>query len=293
MALIEIQQLTKDYGDGSGIFDVNLSIERGEVFGFVGTNGAGKTTTIRQLMGFLKPQSGKATINGLDCWKDSAEIKKWIGYIPGEIAFPDAPTGTDFLKRQAELLGLKDMSYAESIIKKLQLDPTAKLKRMSKGMKQKTAIVAAFMADPEILILDEPTTGLDPLMRKEFISILDEEKKKGKTILMSSHMFDEVEHICDRVAMIKDGKIIAVKATAEVKHHEEKVYKIEFRRQEDYVRFLSEPFNFLETRESQNQVIVNLHDSQINTLFKALKEYDIKFMTELKYTLEKYFQAQY
>ena len=250
--------MTKDYGDGRGIFDLNLSIEKGEVFGFVGTNGAGKTTTIRHLMGFLKPQSGSATINGLDCWKDSAEIKKWIGYIPGEIAFPDAPTGTDFLKKQAELLGLKDMSYAESIINKLQLDPTAKLKRMSKGMKQKTAIVAAFMADPDILILDEPTTGLDPLMRKEFIGILDEEKKKGKTILMSSHMFDEVEHICDRVAMIKDGKIIAVKATNEVKHHEEKVYKIEFRSQEDYVKFLSEPFDFVETRESQNQVIVKI-----------------------------------
>ena len=291
MALIDIQQVTKDYGDGRGIFDLNLSIEKGEVFGFVGTNGAGKTTTIRHLMGFLKPQSGSATINGLDCWKDSAEIKKWIGYIPGEIAFPDAPTGTDFLKRQAELLGLKDMSYAESIINKLQLDPTAKLKRMSKGMKQKTAIVAAFMADPEILILDEPTTGLDPLMRKEFISILDEEKKKGKTILMSSHMFDEVEQICDRVAMIKDGKIIAVKATDEVKHHEEKVYKIEFKSQEDYVKFLSEPFDFVETRESQNQVIVKIHDSQINMLFKTLKNYDIKFMTEMKFTLERYFQS--
>ena len=291
MALIDIQHMTKDYGDGRGIFDLNLSIEKGEVFGFVGTNGAGKTTTIRHLMGFLKPQSGSATINGLDCWKDSAEIKKWIGYIPGEIAFPDAPTGTDFLKKQAELLGLKDMSYAESIINKLQLDPTAKLKRMSKGMKQKTAIVAAFMADPDILILDEPTTGLDPLMRKEFIGILDEEKKKGKTILMSSHMFDEVEHICDRVAMIKDGKIIAVKATNEVKHHEEKVYKIEFRSQEDYVRFLSEPFDFVETRESQNQVIVKIHDSQINMLFKTLKNYDIKFMTEMKFTLERYFQS--
>ena len=270
---------------------LNLSIEKGEVFGFVGTNGSGKTTTIRHLMGFLKPQSGSATINGLDCWKDSAEIKKWIGYIPGEIAFPDAPTGTDFLTRQAELLGLKDMSYADSIIKKLQLDPTAKLKRMSKGMKQKTAIVAAFMADPEILILDEPTTGLDPLMRKEFIGILDEEKKKGKTILMSSHMFDEVEHICDRVAMIKDGRIIAVKATNEVKHHEEKVYKIEFKSHKDYVRFLSEPFDIVETRESQNQVIVKIHDSQINMLFKTLNNYDIKFMTEMKFTLERYFQS--
>lgn len=291
MELIDIQHVTKDYGDGRGIFDLNLSIEKGEVFGFVGTNGAGKTTTIRHLMGFLKPQSGSATINGLDCWKDSAEIKKWIGYIPGEIAFPDAPTGTDFLKKQAELLSLKDMSYAESIINKLQLDPTAKLKRMSKGMKQKTAIVAAFMANPDILILDEPTTGLDPLMRKEFIGILDEEKKKGKTILMSSHMFDEVEKVCDRVAMIKEGKLIAVKATEEVKHHKEKVYKIEFRSQEDYVKFLSEPFDFVETRESQNQVIVKIHDSQINMLFKTLKSYDIKFMTEMKFTLERYFQS--
>ena len=291
MALIDIQHITKDYGDGRGIFDINLSIEKGEVFGFVGTNGSGKTTTIRHLMGFLKPQSGSATINGLDCWKDSAEIKKWIGYIPGEIAFPDAPTGTDFLTRQAELLGLRDMSYADSIIKKLQLDPTAKLKRMSKGMKQKTAIVAAFMADPEILILDEPTTGLDPLMRKEFIGILDEEKKKGKTILMSSHMFDEVEHICDRVAMIKDGRIVAVKATNEVKHHEEKVYKIEFKSHKEYVRFLAEPFDRVETRESQNQVIVKIHDSQINMLFKTLNNYDIKFMTEMKLTLERYFQS--
>ncbi len=291
--LIEINNMTKDYGDGRGIFDVSLSIEKGEVFGFVGTNGAGKTTTIRHMMGFLKPQSGNATINGMDCWKDSAEIKKMIGYIPGEIAFPDAPTGTEFLKRQAELLGLKDMSYAESIIKKLQLDPTANLKRMSKGMKQKTAIVAALMADPDILIFDEPTTGLDPLMRAEFISILDEQKKKGKTIFMSSHMFDEVEHTCDKVALIKDGKIIAVKSTKEIKYNQEKAYKIEFNSHEDYKLFLAEPFDFTEKRGSQNQVIVNVHDRQINTLLKTLKGYNIKFITEIKYTLEKYFNSQY
>ena len=137
----------------------------------------------------------------MDCWKDSAEIKKAVGYIPGEIAFPDAPTGMEFLKRQAELLGLNDMSYAETIIKKLQLDPTANLKRMSKGMKQKTAIVAAFMADPEILILDEPTTGLDPLMRAEFIDILKKRKKKGKTIFMSSHMFEEFEDTATKLRL--------------------------------------------------------------------------------------------
>lgn len=293
MPLLEIKHMTKDYGDGRGIFDVNLSIRKGEVFGFVGTNGAGKTTTIRHLMGFLKPQSGTASINKMDCWKESAEIKKMIGYIPGEIAFPDASTGTEFLKRQAELLGVKDMSYAESLIKKLQLDPTANLKRMSKGMKQKTAIVAALMANPDILILDEPTTGLDPLMRAEFIDILVQEKKKGKTIFMSSHMFDEVEHICDKVALIKDGKIIAVKSTKEIKHNEDKVYKVEFSSSEDYERFIDEQFDFVEKREHQNQVIITVHDRNINLLLKTLKNYNLKFISEIKYTLEEYFNSLY
>lgn len=293
MPLIEINNLTKDYGQGRGVFNINLSIEKGEVFGFVGTNGAGKTTVIRHLMGFLKPQSGSVTINGMDCWKDSAEIKKMIGYTPGEIAFPDAPTGTEFLRRQAELIGLSDMTYANTIIEKLQLDPTANLKRMSKGMKQKTAIVATLMADPDILILDEPTTGLDPLMRAEFIEILNVEKKKGKTIFMSSHMFEEVEHTCDKVALIKDGKIIAVKSTLEVKHNEEKIYKIEFTSHEEYQRFLSEPFDIAEKRESQNQAIIKINDRHINTLFKVLKGYNIKFITENKYTLENYFRSLY
>ena len=293
MALIDIRNMTKDYGDGRGIFDINLSIEKGEVFGFVGTNGAGKTTTIRHLMGFLRPKSGTASINGLDCWKDAAEIKKLIGYIPGEIAFPDAPTGTEFLKRQAELLGLKDMSYSQSIIQRLQLDPTANLKRMSKGMKQKTAIVAALMAEPEILILDEPTTGLDPLMRVEFLDILDEQKEKGKTIFMSSHMFEEVEHICDKVALIKDGKLIAVKSTREIKHSQDKVYKIEFMSLQDYQRFFSESFDIVDKHESHNQVIVHVHDRHINTLMRALKGYNIKFISEIKYSLEKYFNSLY
>lgn len=293
MPQIEIKNLTKDYGAGRGVFDINLEIEKGEVFGFVGTNGAGKTTTIRQMMGFLKPNSGSATINGLDCWNDSAEIKKSVGYIPGEIAFPDAPTGSTFLKRQAELLGLEDMSYADAIIKKLQLDPTANLKRMSKGMKQKTAIAAAFMADPEILILDEPTTGLDPLMRAGFVDILNDEKKKGKTIFMSSHMFEEVEDTCDKVALIKDGRIISVISTNEIKHNQNKTYKIEFHSQDDYRRFANEKFDFAEKRDTQNQVIVNVNDSDINAFTKILKGYNVMFITEIKYSLEKYFNSLY
>ncbi|MDR0849324.1 MAG: ATP-binding cassette domain-containing protein [Propionibacteriaceae bacterium] len=293
MPLIEIESVTKDYGEGRGNFDVSLSIEKGEVFGFVGTNGAGKTTLIRQMMGFLKSDKGHIRINGLDAWSQSADIKKLVGYVPGEIAFPDAPTGTEFLRRQAELLGLTDMTYADYVTAKLQLDPTANLKRMSKGMKQKTAIVAAFMADSEILIMDEPTTGLDPLMRAEFVDILTDEKAKGKTMFMSSHMFEEVEDTCDKVALIKDGRIIAVKSTLEIRHNQDKVYKVEFTSAEDYKLFLAEAFEYSEQREDQNQVLVNVHDRDIDRFLHVLKDYHIKFITEIKYSLEKYFKSLY
>lgn len=293
MSYIEIKNLTKDYGDGQGIFDVNLSIEKGEVFGFVGTNGAGKTTTIRHLMGFLKPRQGMAQINGLDCWQDASGIKRFVGYIPGEIAFPDAATGTRFLEQQAQLLGLTDLSYAKILIEKLQLDPSANLKRMSKGMKQKTAIVAALMADPEVLILDEPTTGLDPLMRAEFIDIVKEEKKRGKTIFMSSHMFEEVEETCDKVAMIRDGKIIAVKATKEVKHNESKVYSLVFVTTKDYLGFLAEDFIVIGKNEEKLEITIQIHDEKINSLFRALVQYEVKAISERKYSLEQYFNSLY
>jgi ABC-2 type transport system ATP-binding protein len=293
MSLIEISNITKNYGEKRGNFGVSLSVERGEVFGFVGTNGSGKTTLIRQMMGFLRPDSGSIKIGGLDSWRDSAEIKKSIGYVPGEIAFPDAPTGTVFLKRQAELLGVKDMSYANEIVEILQLDPTANLKRMSKGMKQKTAIVAAFMANTDILILDEPTTGLDPLMRAGFIELINAEKEKGKTIFMSSHMFEEMEDTCDKVALIKDGQIIAVKSTLEIKRNENKEYKIEFATADDYKRFLRESIEITGQRENQSQVFVNVNDRDINSFLSMLKNYNLKFITEIKYSLEQYFKSLY
>lgn len=293
MTYIETHNLTKDYGNGRGIFDVSLSVEQGEVFGFVGINGAGKTTTIRHLMGFLRPQRGKAIINGMDCWKKSAEIKRLVGYVPGEIAFPDAHTGWDFLHRQAELQDLTDFSRAEELVKQFQLDPSANLKRMSKGMKQKTALVAAFMTSPSILILDEPTTGLDPLMRAEFVDLINEEKKNGTTILMSSHMFEELEDTCDKVALIKEGRIASVKATSEIKHNHTKSFKIEFHKHDDCLRFLSAPFRFEDIREERCQVIVHIHDEDINLFIKTMKGYDVKFISEIKYTLEDYFKSLY
>ena len=288
--VIKVENLTKDYGGNRGIFDISFSVKKGEVFGFVGTNGSGKTTTLRHIMGFLKPVQGKVSVLGLDSWKDACQIKKYIGYIPGEIAFPDLKDGTTFLKNQAQLLGMKDMSYANYLIEKLQLDPSANLKRMSKGMKQKTAIVAALMADKDILILDEPATGLDPLMRETFLEIILEEKKKGKTIIMSSQMFDELELTCDRVALILNGHIVDIADINELKNLPYKFYKIEFNEKEQYQKFKKLKFDIVRDQEKYNQVTIKITDNNINRMFNVLKNYNLKFISLVRHDLEKYFK---
>jgi ABC-2 type transport system ATP-binding protein len=290
-AIIETKGLTKDYGGGRGIFDVNLSINKGEMLGFAGTNGSGKTTTIRNIMGFLKPTSGAAYVNGLEAWSHSSEIVRHIGYVPGEIAFPDLSTGTEFLKSQAEFLGVKDKSYAEELIEKLQLDTHASLKRMSKGMKQKTAIVAALMADPDIIILDEPTTGLDPLMRDAFLEIIKAEHKKGKTIFMSSHMFEELETTCDRVALIRNGYIVDIADMKGIHNRKIKEYKIEFVGEGDYKKFKDEKYKIIRDQPQYFQLTIEIENGQLNELFACLKNYNIKFISEVKYNLERHFKT--
>lgn len=290
METIEICSLTKDYGEGKGVFDLNLTIKKGEMVGFVGTNGSGKTTTIRSLLGFIKPTSGKTYVDGKESWENASEIAKLVGYVPGEIAFPDLATGTEFLKCQAEFLGLKDMSYANELIKKLQLDPRANLKRMSKGMKQKTALVASLMNDAPILIFDEPTTGLDPLMRLAFMDIVKQEHAKGKTIFMSSHMYNEMEDTCDRVALIDHGKIIDVADMNYLKNRPQKDFKIEFNNEADYEKFKKAGYLVIRDQQEYNQVTITLPTEKINELFASLKNFNVKFITEVKFSLEKYFK---
>lgn len=288
--VIEIENLTKDYGNGSGIFNENLTIKQGEMVGFVGTNGSGKTTTIRNILGFIKPTSGSVKVNGLSSWEHASEIAKSVGYVPGEIAFPDLPTGIAFLKCQAEFYGLKDMSYANELIEKLQLDPRANLKRMSKGMKQKTALVAALMNDSPIIILDEPTTGLDPLMRVTFLDIIKKEHEKGKTIFMSSHLFEELETTCDRVALINDGHIIDIADMNEIRHRPVKDMKIEFTNKADYDKFVGAGYEITRLQEQYNQATIRIKSEDTGKLLGALKGYDVKFISELPYTLEKHFK---
>lgn len=290
MKMIETRKLTKDYGDGRGVFDLEFSIEKGEMMGYVGTNGSGKTTTIRHIMGFLKPTSGQALVSGLPSWEHSSEIVRQIGYVPGEIAFPDLKTGIDFLKCQADFLGLKDMRYANELIERLQLDPRANLKRMSKGMKQKTALVAALMNDAPIIILDEPTTGLDPLMRATFLDIIKEEHRRGKTILMSSHSFDELEKTCDRVALINNGRIVDICDMNSIRNRPVTEFKIEFHTPADYGRFLSEGYECVRLQEKYNQVTIRIPSDRTAQLLSVLKKYDVKFISELPYTLEMHFK---
>ena len=289
---IKVENLTKDYGNNQGVFDISFEIKRGEVFGFVGTNGSGKTTIIRHIMGFLKPDKGSAYVYDLNSWKNSSKIMNYLEYIPGEIAFPGLDTGTIFLKNQAELLKLKNMDYANRLIDILHLDTSANLKSMSKGMKQKTAIVAGLMANKEVLILDEPTTGLDPLMRKTFLKIVEEEKFRGKTILMSSQMFDELEQTCDRVALLIDGKIVSIADISSIKNPLTRTYKIEFNNEEDYKKFKKLKYTIKRDQPQYYQLTITVDLSKLNRLFKTLKNYDLKFISEIKQNLENYFKEQ-
>lgn len=226
--VIVIDSLTRDYGHNRGVFDVSFSVQPGEVFGFLGPNGAGKTTTIRHLMGFLKPQQGQCIVAGKECWKDRPDIQQSLGYIPGEMAFPSDMTGQSFLRFYARYRGMKSMGRMAELVKRFELDPKGKLKKMSKGMKQKVGIVAAFMHDPAVLVLDEPTSGLDPLMQNIFIDLVLEEKQRGKTILMSSHLFEEVERTCDRVGIIREGRMAAIDTVAQLKEAQTKRFIVTF-----------------------------------------------------------------
>ncbi len=290
MNVIEINKLTKDYGNGRGIFGLDLSVGNGEMVGYVGTNGSGKTTTIRHIMGFLRATSGTVLVDGLSSWEHSSEIVKKIGYVPGEIAFPDLKTGIDFLKCQADFFGLRDMSYANELIERLQLDPRANLKRMSKGMKQKTALVAALMNDAPIIILDEPTTGLDPLMRATFLDIIKEEHKKGKTVFMSSHSFDELEKTCDKVALINDGKIVDICDMNTIRNRAVKDFKTEFDSPDDYIHFLKEDFEIIRLQPQYNQLTIRIKAQDTAKLLAVLRGYNVKFISELPYTLEMHFK---
>ncbi|OZB97704.1 ABC transporter ATP-binding protein [Paenibacillus sp. XY044] len=236
--MLSVEHVTKIFSNGRGIRDVTFSVRRGEVFGFLGPNGAGKSTTIRHIMGFLKPDQGSVKVCGLDTWKEQGRFQKYIGYLPGEIAFIEGMTGKAFLDFMAGMQGGVDSAWRDELIRRLQFDVRTPIRKMSKGMKQKVGIVAAFMHRPEVIILDEPTSGLDPLMQKVFIELVLEEKARGTTFLMSSHNFPEIERTCDRAAIIKDGVIIAVKDIHELQSMQRKLFEVTFESEQELDDFI-------------------------------------------------------
>lgn len=226
--VIDVQGLTKDYGQDRGIFDLTFQVERGEVFGFLGPNGAGKTTTIRHLMGFIRPTAGRAAILGMDCFAQAAAIQARVGYLPGELSLMDDLTGDGFLRFMAQMRGMTDLSAAGELKELFRLDGRQSLRKMSKGTRQKVGLVCAFMARPDLLLLDEPTSGLDPLMQNRFVELLLREKARGATILLSSHMFEELERTCDRVAILRAGRLAAVERTEDLRRARTKRYVFSF-----------------------------------------------------------------
>jgi ABC-2 type transport system ATP-binding protein len=215
-AIIEVDKLTKSYGSKRGIVDVTLQVEEGEVFGFLGPNGAGKTTTIRLLMALLHAGSGEARIAGLDCWKQSVEIKRITGYMPGEPALDPNLTGGQILEYFAHLRGGVDQAYLQQLIQRFDLDISRKFRQYSTGNKRKVVLIQAFMHRPRLLILDEPTSGLDPLNQLEFDRMVKEVRNEGRTVFLSSHVLSEVEKTCTKVGIIRDGTLVRIGGVSEV-----------------------------------------------------------------------------
>lgn len=293
MSIIEISHLTKDYGHGRGVFDINISVTRGECYGFLGPNGAGKTTTIRHLMGFSKPMYGRTHICAKDSWLHSAELQNIVGYLPGEIALPSGITGTKFLDMMAKMRHIKDDSYIRQLLERFELDPNIDTKQMSLGVKRKLAVVTAFMHDPDILILDEPTSGLDPIMQQTFIGYISEEKKRGKTIFLSSHIFHEVDATCDRIAIIKDGKIVSEFHSKQLKAESDRIYRITFNDRESFLAFTSMHYQFSSVNEKKMRARVRITEEETNRLISDAAKLNVADFQEFPFTLEDYFMQFY
>jgi ABC-2 type transport system ATP-binding protein len=216
VAVIETEGLTKFYGAERGIEDVTVEIEAGEVFAFLGPNGAGKTTTIRTLLDLLHPSAGSARIFGLDSHRDSVAIRARLGNLPGDFGYGKGSSGRQAIGLLAKLRGLDGLGRAEELARRFRADLDRPLGQLSRGNRQKVGLILAFFHSPELLILDEPTSGLDPLMQEEFLALVREERERGCAVFLSSHELDEVERVCDRVGIIRDGRLAAVERVADL-----------------------------------------------------------------------------
>ncbi|TYR81727.1 ABC transporter ATP-binding protein [Priestia megaterium] len=288
--MLKLDNVSKTFTNGKGIFDVNLTVNKGETFGFLGPNGAGKSTTIRHLMGFIKPEKGTAFINNLNTWDHASDVQSIVGYLPGEISFLDHMTGMDFLNLMGKMRKSAHNHYRDELIKRFEFDVHTPIRKMSKGMKQKVGIVAAFMHKPDVLILDEPTSGLDPLMQQVFVDLLLEEKKRGVTIFMSSHIFSEIEKVCDRISIIKDGRIVATEPIHEIRKNKTQTFTVSLSSAEDVNYILQSPLHAQLDRKHDVHIIVK---GNFDEFFRVLSAVHVVHMTSEEEHLEQLFMNYY
>lgn len=272
MNVIEIKDLTKYYGKARGIINVSFNVEAGEIFGFIGPNGAGKSTTIRTLLSLIYPNSGSATIFGKDCIKFAPEIAKEIGYLPSEVFYYDKMKVIDLLKYSASFYKKDCSERIIELAEIMDLDLKKRIDDLSFGNKKKVGIVQGLLHRPKLIILDEPTSGLDPLMQQKFFDLLQEENRKGTTILLSSHILSEVQRLCSRVAIIKEGKIIKLEKISTLTENNYKKFKIEMKTKADKNHF---SIGGISSLEIKGNVVSFLFKGNINLIIKKISEVEI------------------
>jgi len=291
MNVIETEKLTKSYGSHRGIIEVDLAVQEGEIFGFLGPNGAGKTTTIRTVLDLIRPTSGTARVFGIESSADPVAIHRRIGYLPGEFTLYDRLTGAQHLEYFANLRGGVDAAYQAALVERFDLDPSRRFKEYSKGNKQKVALVIALQHRPELLLLDEPTAGLDPLVQQTFFNILRESVAGGATVFLSSHILSEVEKTADRVGIIREGRLVKVGTVDDLRdlaHHQVEL------------RFAGEvPAAIFEALPGVSEVIVEDHvlrlrvAGAITPVVQAAAKYELLDFVSREPSLEETFLAQY
>ncbi|MCB2293329.1 ABC transporter ATP-binding protein [Clostridium algoriphilum] len=290
MNVIEIKNLTKSYGNARGITDVSFNVCEGEIFGFIGPNGAGKSTTIRTLLSLIYPTSGSATIFGKDCVEFGPEIKKEIGYLPSEVFYYDNMKVIDLLKYSASFYKKDCSKRISELAEIMDLDLNKKIDDLSFGNKKKVGIVQGLLHSPKLIILDEPTSGLDPLMQQKFFELLEEENKKGVTILLSSHILSEVQRLCTRVAIIKEGKIIKLDKISTLQENNHKKFKIEVNSKIDDSYF---KFSGVTDFNIKGNIISFLFSGNINFIMKKISEIEISNLWIEEPDLEEIFMHYY
>ena len=293
--IIEVNHLTKDYGYGRGVFDVSIKVHKGECYGYLGPNGAGKSTTIRHIMGFAKPQIGEVKIFGQDTFGNTEQLLGNVGYLPGEPAIPAGLDGWGFLKMMEEMRGSSNKEWVDHLLELFKFNPGVPVKSMSLGEKRKLAVVAAFMNDPDVLVLDEPTSGLDPVMQKVFVKFILDEKKRGKTILLSSHIFSEVDATCDTISIIKDGKHVSTFNAQELKGEQKRTFELQFADKANFNKFINEKNIFKITSSSEDALtcLVSFPHDKYNEFFDTLENIKITKFQEKPFTLQDYFMSFY